>query len=94
MREMISNAYIPDFIAVDTPQGPVEALAFVINHDSGRYAPDIGPEETARIIATGEGILGANRDYLFNLVEHLDALGVEDEELRDLHRRVRAAESR
>ena len=94
MREMISNAYIPVFIAVDTPQGPVEALAFVINHDSGRYAPDIGPEETARIIATGEGILGANRDYLFNLVELLDALGVEDEELRDLHRRVRAAESR
>jgi len=93
MREMISNAYVPVFTPVDTPQGSVEALAFVINHDCGRYAPDLGPEETARIIATGEGILGANREYLFNLVEHLDLLGIDDKELRDLHRRVRANES-
>ncbi len=90
MREMISNAYIPVFTPIDTPQGPVEALAFVINHDSGRYAPDLALEETARIIATGEGILGANRDYLYNLVEQLEVLGIEDSAMRDLHRRVRA----
>jgi glutathione-specific gamma-glutamylcyclotransferase len=94
MREMISNAYVPVFTPVDTPQGSVEALAFVINQHCGRYAPGLGPEETARIIATGEGILGANREYLFNLVEHLGILGIDDEELRDLHRRVRAIESR
>ena len=93
MREMISNAYVPVFTGVDTPQGSAEALAFVINHHCGRYAPGLGPEETARIIATGEGILGANREYLFNLVEHLDILGIDDEELRDLHRRVRTIES-
>lgn len=92
MREMISNAYVPVFAPVDTPQGSVEALAFVINHDCGRYAPDLGPEATARIIATGEGILGANRDYLFNLIEYLGLLGIDDQELRDLHRRIQAIE--
>lgn len=93
MREMIANAYVPVFTPVDTPQGPVEALAFVINHDCGRYAPDLGPEETARIIATGEGILGANREYLYNLVDQLEVLGITDDAMRDLYRRVRANES-
>jgi glutathione-specific gamma-glutamylcyclotransferase len=93
MREMIANAYVPVFTPVDTPQGQVEALAFVINHECGRYAPDLGLDETARIIATGHGILGANREYLYNLVDQLEVLGITDDAMHDLHLRVRAIES-
>ncbi|WP_050929970.1 gamma-glutamylcyclotransferase [Aestuariivita boseongensis] len=84
-REMFAGSYVPLFLPVDTPQGPVEALAFVMNHENFRYCPDISREEAARMIAEAEGNLGPNFDYLDNLVRHLDELGIEDRPMRDLH---------
>ncbi len=84
-REMITGAYDPTFLEVETPLGPVEALVFVMNHQSDRYVSDMAEAETARIIATGKGVLGPNLDYLVNLVEHLELLGLEDTAIFRLH---------
>jgi glutathione-specific gamma-glutamylcyclotransferase len=84
MREMIGEAYIPVFRTVETPQGPIEALAFVMDRASPRFA-DIGAEEAARIIAGGSGLLGTNLEYFDNLATHVEALGIKDaafEEIR------------
>jgi glutathione-specific gamma-glutamylcyclotransferase len=83
MREMIGEAYIPEFCNVATPQGPVEALAFVMDRKSPRFA-DIGTGEAARIIATGSGILGTNLEYFDNLATHVEALGIRDEVFEDI----------
>ena len=77
MREMIGNAYTPLFRKALTPQGPVEALAFVIDTWSPNFA-DLSGEEAAAIIATGRGVLGTNLEYFDNLAEHVAVLGIED----------------
>ena len=84
-REMFAGAYCPVFLPVETPQGSVEALAFVMNHQNHRYMPDIEEETAARMIAEAEGNLGPNFDYLDSMIRHLDELGIEDADMRRLH---------
>jgi cation transport protein ChaC len=88
-REMLAGSYVPTFVHVETPQGGVEAVAFVINRQSDRYV-QLDIEESARLIATGRGIRGTCLEYLENLAERLELLDLEDRAISDLHRRVRA----
>jgi glutathione-specific gamma-glutamylcyclotransferase len=87
MREMIGEGYIPSFLTVETPQGPVEALAFVTDRQSARFA-DLGAEEAANIIATGSGILGTNLEYFENLATQVEALGISDKVFEDIRARL------
>ncbi|MCR9127224.1 MAG: gamma-glutamylcyclotransferase [Rhodobacteraceae bacterium] len=91
-REMFAGAYCPVFVQVATPQGPVEALTFVMDRENHRYMPDIAEDEAARMIAIAEGGIGPNFEYLDSLVRHLDELGIEDDAMRRLH--IRAASIR
>jgi cation transport regulator ChaC len=68
---------------VATPQGSVEALAFVTDRQSARFA-DIGAEEAAHIIAMGSGILGTNLEYFENLATQVEALGIRDRVFEDI----------
>ena len=47
----------------------------------------------AQMIATAEGGLGPNFDYLDSLVRHLDELGIDDDAIRRLHVRAKAYRS-
>ncbi|MFK7870907.1 MAG: gamma-glutamylcyclotransferase [Roseobacter sp.] len=89
-REMFAGAYRPLFLDVDTPQGTVEALAFVMDQTNPRYMPDVSKDEAARMIAVAEGGLGSNFDYLQSLVSHLDDLAIHDDEMKTLHARASA----
>ena len=84
-REMFAGAYRPVFMKVDTPQGPVEALVFVMDRANHRYTPDLPPKIAARRIAVAEGTLGPNFAYLDALVTHLGALGIADDAMTMLH---------
>ncbi len=84
-REMFAGAYQPLFLGVSTPQGPVDALVFVMDRTNGRYMPDLTDEEAARMIAVAEGGIGPNFDYLHSLVRHLDELGIHDDDMKRLH---------
>ncbi len=84
-REMFAGAYRPVFLQVATPQGPVDALVFVMDRDNHRYMPNLPEEEAARMIAVAEGGLGTNFAYLDSLVRHLDELGIEDRDMHRLH---------
>jgi len=88
MREMLTGSYVPTFVQLETPQGHVEAVTFVINHQSDRYV-ELDLEETARLIATGRGIRGTCLEYLENVADRLDLLGLDDPAIRDLRARVR-----
>ena len=88
-REMLAGSYVPTFVAVETPQGTIEeAVTFVINRQSDRYV-QLDVEETARLIATGRGSRGTCREYLENLADRLELLGLDDPAIRDLRQRVR-----
>ncbi|WP_245723465.1 hypothetical protein [Lutimaribacter saemankumensis] len=46
------------------------------------------------MIASAEGGLGPNFDYLASLVRHRDELGIDDDAIRQLHTRAKAYRSR
>jgi cation transport protein ChaC len=71
-----------------TPQGPIEALAFVSNPSHPSYVGELPLGETAAMIASGKGILGTNREYLVQLAMQLDALGIEDPYVAQLYARI------
>jgi cation transport protein ChaC len=93
-REMIARGYDARWVRVHTGKGVVHAIAFVVRHDFDRYTGRMNEEEMARLIATGKGWLGSCAEYLHNTVQHLDALGLPDAQLRRLDKRVRALSAR
>ena len=90
MREMLSGAYTPTWIDLYFGQSVARGVTFVINEAHPRYLPDLDPAEKAERIATAEGPLGTNRDYLFRTAEALAAHGLGDPYIDDMTARVRA----
>ena len=88
MREMMTSSYHARIVPVHTDRGIVRAVAFIANPDHVFYAGRVPMETAARHIAFAEGHLGACRDYLYNMVLHLDAHGIRDRAMQTLLRLV------
>jgi glutathione-specific gamma-glutamylcyclotransferase len=89
-RELISYAYLEDWLTLDLASGTqVRALCYVINRDHDQYSGAQPLEAQARIIAKSCGIRGPNCDYLFATTDHLAKLGIADDDLAWLSARVR-----
>lgn len=89
MREMLSGAYTPTWVDLDMDGTPVRGVTFVINEKHPRYVPDVPHDEKAARIATAEGHLGSNRDYLFRTASALAEAGLKDTYIDELEVRVR-----
>ena len=89
-REMIVGSYAPGFVDLSTPQGPLRAIAFLVNRESPQYTPGLARERQAAMIAAAAGQLGSNADYLFETARHLRLLELRDDYVFDLEARVRA----
>jgi cation transport protein ChaC len=72
---------LPRWIDVQTEQGSVRALAFVMNRQSRMYVGRLPPEEIADVIAKACGPRGSCAEYLHNTVAHLDEHGIRDRNL-------------
>jgi cation transport protein ChaC len=89
-REMVTGSYAPTWVRLRTADGErIPAIAFVINHAHERYASGLADSEVASVVAIAEGRLGACRDYLFNTIAHLEALGLRDRGLERVAMLVR-----
>ena len=88
-RELVSSAYLEEVLEVETDQGPVAALTYVIDPEHAQYCGGLLLDEQARIIARSVGGRGANRDYLWATVAHLAELGIGDPDLEWLDHEVR-----
>jgi cation transport protein ChaC len=89
-REMLRGGYSPAMVPMATPQGPITALAFVSNPSHPSYVGELPLTETARLIASGKGILGTNREYLVQLATQLEVLGIEDPYVAQLYAQIDA----
>ncbi|MEL6517104.1 MAG: gamma-glutamylcyclotransferase [Pseudomonadota bacterium] len=90
-RELISSAYVEQEVTVRLEDGrQVQAVTYVVDTDHVQYCGGLDLETQAGIIAHAVGGRGPNTEYLFNTVAHLEDLGIADEELSWLARRVRA----
>jgi len=90
-REMSSYVYKPTWIEACCVESNkrFNTLTFVVDTTNYRYVDDLTQEETVRAIATAEGPLGRDCDYLFQLSENLQALGFDEPVLDQLVEQVR-----
>ena len=88
-RELISSAYLEDWLPLTLPDGRLEiALTYVISPDHIQYCGGLTLENQAQIIARAVGGRGPNRDYLSATARHLHELGIADPDLDWLATRV------
>jgi glutathione-specific gamma-glutamylcyclotransferase len=82
-RELIMKpaAYLPRWLKLETADGPLTALGFIINRQSPRYTGRLSEERTAEIIAGAVGHVGSCAEYLMHTVAHLEELGLRDNRL-------------
>ena len=72
---------MPRWITVETEQGTVRAIAFVMNRRAGAYVGRLKPEEIANTLASACGHWGSGAEYLHNTVAHLEERGIRDRNL-------------
>ena len=89
-REMIAGTYAPRWVNVRTARGLIPAVAFTVNRSHELYSGPLPFDETARCIAQAEGQIGRCRDYLIDMVAHLDELGIPDRPMHELLGRVKS----
>ncbi len=101
-REMISGVYRPRMCqatlwpdgatagAGPKPAGTRRRLwTFVARREHVQYYPGEDVTQTVKMIRQGVGTVGANTEYLFATVQHLDELGIPDRRLHRLAKLVR-----
>ncbi len=84
-QEMLTDEYTPRWVTVDTEDGPLQAVAFVVNAHTNRYAGPLTDEKIAAVISTARGQLGTSADYLRETMAHLSELGLHDEALAKIN---------
>lgn len=78
----------PRWIRVATEEGPLTALAFVMNRRAPAYVGRLAPEEVAALLAGACGHWGSGAEYLHNTVMHLEEHGIHDRNLWRLQKLV------
>ena len=89
-REMRGNSYLARWVRPRTARGPVDAIAFVMNRASDRYAGRLDLALAAERIASACGARGPSAEYLCETVHGLRAHGLGDRYLWELQSLVAA----
>ena len=93
-REMFDESYLPAWVSAETPQGPVEAIAFVVNRDTDLYVPERSLDAITAVVVQAAGERGTCEEYLRNTVEVLRHHELPDPELEQILASVEAHRAR
>jgi glutathione-specific gamma-glutamylcyclotransferase len=85
-REIIVRARLDD-------RRLVPALCYAADRTHGQYAGRLDRHDLERFVVQGNGLSGANPEYVSNTQQHLEDLGIRDETLTWLSRRLTATSS-
>lgn len=83
-RELVSAAYHERRLPLWTPEGEVEAVAYVVDTAHRQYARDLTLSQQAEIIGRAAGGQGPNVEYLRNTARALRDEGIRDPDLERL----------
>ncbi|WP_353172011.1 gamma-glutamylcyclotransferase [Paracandidimonas soli] len=87
-REMPSGAYTPKWLETRTDDGPVAALAFVMNRHTDAYVRDLPQERLIDIVRTAHGTYGPCLEYVVETSRALRRSGIQDARLEALMRQL------
>ncbi len=88
-REMISGTYVPRWMRAHTEDGPVRAVAFVVNRAMPTYAGRLDDDTIIEVAMRARGHYGPCRDYLVETAQSLEKVGMADARLSRLAARLR-----
>lgn len=88
-REMASGAYIPRWLNCRTKNGPITALAFVMNRNTDAYVRDLPEEHLLHIVRHAHGSYGPCIDYVLETDDALRLHDIQDKRLSSLARSLR-----
>jgi cation transport protein ChaC len=78
-REQVTAVYVERHLPVRLEDGRhVHAVAYVVDRSHPQYAGRLPEAELLRLVRQGQGVSGANTDYVRSTHEHLLAMGVVD----------------
>lgn len=81
-REQVNNVYLEKNQTVELEGGLIaEAIVYVADCNHAQYARALSVEKAAGIVASASGNAGPNHEYVKATLEHLQQMGVRDEEL-------------
>ena len=75
---MKPSPFPPRWVSVRTADGPLRAITFAMDRNSDAYVAGLSTEEIADVLAVAVGHWGSMAEYLYNTVQHLEALGIDD----------------
>ena len=78
----------PAWVTAETPEGPVRAIAFVMDKGFVGYCGAMCEAEVADRLASAVGMWGSMAEYLMNTVRHLEEIGICDSYLSRMERMV------
>lgn len=88
-REMVTGVYEPMDVTIEIDGKSLACHTFVADRAHPQYAGDLPDDEKLVLIKSGVGSAGPNPDYLFSTVDQLDAMGIEDDALHSLARKLK-----
>jgi cation transport protein ChaC len=84
-RELVSYAYHERLETLRLEDGQkVQAICYVVDPDHSQYAGGLSLTAQAQVIQSAKGSAGENLEYLCNTAAHLEALGIEDDDVQAL----------
>jgi len=91
-RELVTHVYLERYLPVALGGGEVvRAVAYVVDRKHPQYAGSLAADDAAAHVSGAIGKAGPNEDYVFNTVEHLQALGIRDHWLEQVASRLKPA---
>jgi cation transport protein ChaC len=84
------RVHLPRWVNVETADGKLRAITFVINRQGARYVGGLSLDEIADALAVAAGPYGTMAEYLHSTVRHLEDLGLHDRQLWRLQEMVAA----
>jgi cation transport protein ChaC len=90
-REQVTTVYLETVRRVqleDKTSRQVKALCFIADRSHVQYAGRLSLEQRVHLVRQGHGRSGANRDYVIETVQALEALGYRDPDLHLLAARL------
>lgn len=88
-RELVTGCYVPKRVLLrlegDRRQ---HGIAYVADRGHYQYAGKLDDAKAAEIIRHAVGVVGSNREYLRNTVQHLDDMGIAEGRLHKILRLV------
>ena len=89
-REMIAGTYVPRWMRAWTADGPVDAVAFVVDRTKDTYAGRLDDDTIVDVALRARGHYGPCRDYLVETADSLERMSMADVRLTRLAARCRS----